>query len=66
MIGAKASMYYALWKDYVKTLEFALMYRYDVLMCPCGENPDWEKEIAQSYPINRVVKVTDKWVEEEQ
>jgi len=30
---------YALWKDYVKTL-FALLYRYDVLMCACGENPD--------------------------
>ena len=33
------STMYALWKDYVKTL-FALLYRYDVLMCACGENPD--------------------------
>ena len=56
---------YVVWKDYMKTL-FALMYRYDVLMCACGETPDWEREIAQSYPINRVVKVEDKWVEEEQ
>jgi hypothetical protein len=40
-------------KEYVKTL-FALLYRYDLLLRECAIEPDWESEIANCYPLNRV------------
>ena len=52
-------------KEYMKTL-FSLMYRYDVIARECGLEPSWEKEIGYTYPINKVIKVEYKWVEETQ
>lgn len=54
---------YALLKEYMKTL-FSLMYRYDMIMQECGLEPLWELEIARSYPIHKIIKIEDKWVEE--
>jgi hypothetical protein len=51
--------------EYMKTL-FSLLYRYDVVMQECGLEPLWELEIGRSYPIDRIMKIEHKWVEEKQ
>ena len=43
-------------REYLKTL-FALMYRYDILLRECGSDPEWEGELAHSFPLREVVKV---------
>jgi hypothetical protein len=51
----------ALLQEYMKTL-FSLMYRYDLIMRECGSEPDWELDIGRCYPVNKVVRIEQKWV----
>jgi hypothetical protein len=51
-------------REYLKTL-FGLMYRYDVLMRECGQDPKWETELAFCVPLRQVVKLETAWIEGE-